>query len=125
LGGSVREGLRDGVALRPLLDLVVADGSGGAQPFLEIAGLEQVALLREESPYAGIAVRLQLEAHRHVVAASRVHPLRLRVELPHRAKQVLHVMADFVRDYIGLSEIAGAAERMVKSLKKGRSEVSF
>src|SRR5437667_6656191 len=125
LGGAVREGLRDGVALRPLLDLVVADGGGGAQPFLEIARLEQVALLREESPYAGVAVRLQLQAHRQVVAASRVHPLRLRVELPHRAEQVLHVMADFVRDHIRLREIAGRPEAIVKVLEKCHIEMKL
>ena len=70
----MREGFRHGVALRALLNLVVADGSGGAQPFLEIARLEQVALLCKESPDAGVAVRLQLEAHRQVVAAALAMP---------------------------------------------------
>src|SRR5437773_2249100 len=58
LRGAMGEGFRDDVTLRALLDLVVADGGCGAQPFLEIARLEQVALLCEKSPYAGIAVRL-------------------------------------------------------------------
>src|SRR5947207_10085307 len=123
LGGAMREGLRHGVPLRTLLNLVVADGSGGTQPFLEIACFEQVSLLCEKSPYAGVTVGLELEAHRHVVAASRVHPLRLRVELLHRAEQVLHVMADLVRDHIPLGEITGRTKAIVKLLKKRRIEI--
>ena len=42
LAGAVRERLRVDALAGLFLDPVVADGRGGAQPFLEVAGLEQI-----------------------------------------------------------------------------------
>src|SRR5690606_27977106 len=44
-GGSVGEGFGDGVALGLALEAVVADGGGGAEGFVDVAGFEDVPVL--------------------------------------------------------------------------------
>src|SRR4029453_11935358 len=77
LRGAVVHRVGDDVALLALHDRVVADRARGAHAFLEVARLEQVALLREVPPHAGVAVGLQLEADRQRVAAALVEPAAL------------------------------------------------
>ena len=91
-------------------DLVVADGRGRAQAALDVLGVDDVALLRIEAPDARVTIGLQLEAHRQRVTRPLVGALRLRVELAHRAEQVLHVVPDLVRDHVRLREVARRAE---------------
>src|SRR5205823_10948511 len=123
LRGPMRERLGNHVALGTLLNLIISDRCGGAQPFLRVARIEKVALLREESPHARIAVGLELEAHRQIVSSPRARSLRLRVELSHRSQQVLHVVTDLVRDHVRLREIAWRAEPIVELAKKRCIEI--
>ena len=64
----------------------------------------------EVSPDAGEAVGLQFDTDRHLVGLGLAHLLPHLVELRQHADEVLHVMADLVRDHVGLGEIARRAE---------------
>ena len=106
------KGIGDDPALALLLQAIVTDGIGGVQRILQVAFLEPVmALLCVVGPDTGKAVGLQLLAHQQAVVA--FHPcaaLTRRLHLQGYAQQGLHVMADFVGDYVGLGEIAGHLE---------------
>ncbi len=54
------------------LNAIVTDGRRGIEPRLEIAGLEDALPLDGVAPYAGEAIRLQLESHRQFVRGCRV-----------------------------------------------------
>ena len=70
-------------------------------------------------PDAGVAVGLQLEAHRVAVAAL------LGAHLAHRAEQVLHVVAVLVGEHVGLRELParGAELALEHVLEERRVEV--
>ena len=72
-------------------------------------------------PDAGEAVGLQLDAHAQRVglrlAAARP---RIASTLPRDAHQVLHVVADLVRDHVGLRELAGRAEAGSSACRRSR-----
>src|SRR4051812_28552758 len=111
------EAIRYGVALRALLQRIVANGSGGAQRGGHIARLNELRLALAHQqvvltlrPHAGEAIRLQLDSDLDRVgvgfAARRL--LRL-LRARQDAKQVLHVMPDLVCDHVGLRELARLA----------------
>src|SRR3954449_534047 len=54
------------------LQPVIADGGRGAQSLFDVACFEQIALLRRMSPDAGVAIRLQLQAHRVRLGMTRI-----------------------------------------------------
>jgi hypothetical protein len=122
---AVRERIRHDIPLRALLDLVVADGGGGGETFLDVSWTELVALLREISPHARVAICLQLESYRQRIGATLVRPLSRRVEPPHHAGQVLHVVANLVRDHVSLGEIAGGPEAARELVEKRGVEVEL
>src|SRR6476660_2346861 len=56
-------------------------------------------------PYAGVAVRLQLELHREMVGLAGIAPL----QLPHllfNSQQFLYMVPDFVGNHICLRELS-------------------
>ena len=121
--------IRHDVALRLLLQRVVADRGRGLQRRLDVAGLDEAA-------FCCSAWLAQTPAKQSACSstctcrwlASRLAPaalLRL-LHLGQDAEQVLHVMADLVRDHIGLRELAGlAASQPRKRLSRSRkNEVS-
>ena len=111
LRGAVRPGLGLDPAAAPALEAVVADGRGGPQALLEVARLEHAPLAGGVvAPHAGEAVGLQLQAHRQLVGLASVPPAAAAPHLVVDAEQVLHVVADLVRDDVGLGEVAGRAE---------------
>ena len=117
---AVGPGLGGDVALRLLLDHVVADGRGRAQALLHVARLED--LLVEVAVDAGEAVGLQLEADRvrvRLLLRARA-PLR-RLHLVGDAEQVLDVVADLVGDDVGRAKSPGAPKRWSA---RGRTPVS-
>ena len=90
------------------LNPVVSDRRG-REPFLDVPRIQLVSLLRRIGPDPGIAVGLELHPNGEVV--HHVGPLLLRP--PHLslgAEQPLHVMAELVRDHVGLREIARGPE---------------
>ena len=60
----MRERIRDGIALRLLLQRVVTDGGGSADRFFNVSGFEEASVaVGAACPDAGEAVGLQLEPH--------------------------------------------------------------
>ena len=112
------EGVGHDIALRLLLQAVVADRRSSLQSLIDIAWIEEVMLLLSTvRPHAGKAIRLQLDAHLELVhlrfarcGLLRLHHARENAEL------VLHVMTDFVRNHISLRELAGVAVRSAAEL---------
>src|SRR6185312_13652149 len=107
---AVGEGIGHDIALRALLQNVVADRRRGLQRRLDIAGLEKFPFLfRAVGPNPGEAIGLKLDANLHLVgpwlACLALQLMRLR----QNAEQVLHMMADLVRDHVSLRELAGLA----------------
>ena len=69
------ERVGDDVALCFLLQVVVADGGGGAKGRFQVAVLEDVLhLLRVVGPDAGVEVGLELEADRQFVGFLLIDP---------------------------------------------------
>ena len=68
------------------------------------------AVVGELRPYPGIAVGLKLHLDRQCVALGfrRLHTGA--VHLVGKAKQVLDMMADLMRDHVSLGEVSGGAE---------------
>ena len=60
------------LALRLLLNAIVADGRRGVQRLVDLAGLELTTLLRVVGPHAGEAVGLQLEGDGVLVGSTRI-----------------------------------------------------
>ena len=88
---AVVKAVGNDIALRALLQRVVADLLGSIQRFFKIAGLQDALLLRELAPDAGKAIGLQLDAHRHLVCIDLVHRPAGLVELRQDAEQILNI----------------------------------
>ena len=88
---------------RLLLQRVVADAAADAAP-ARCRPSRHWLRPGVVGPDAGEAVGLQLELHRKSAAARSVPLLRF-LHLRQDAEQVLHVMADLVRDHVGPGEI--------------------
>src|SRR4051794_27705370 len=132
LGGAVRERVRDRIALRLLLQAVIADRGRRAHRGFDIARLDRLpSLVGLRGPDAGEAVGLQLDFHLEMIGVRLAHALLLLLHLGKDAELVLHVMADLVRHHIGLCELAGArarvaaAEAALEIAEEGRIEINL
>ena len=92
---------------------IVANLVGSVDRFGDVAAVE--ILLLALGPHAGKAVGLQLNLHRIGIRLILAHRLPTLVELGQDADNILHVVADFVRDDIGLREIARRTELVAQS----------
>ena len=115
------EAFRDDAALRLLLQRVVADRLRRAHAFLDIARLDAVAVARR--PDARIAVRLKFQPDRSGIALRLAGALLDRRHLLGRTGQVLDMVADLMRDDIGLGEVARRAEALAELLEEAGVEV--
>lgn len=98
---------------------VVADLVRGIERFAQIRLVDRKRRARGMSPDASEAIGLQLNAHRRLVLALALN-LNLR-----RADQILHVVTNFVRDDIGLREIARRAQTITHQIIEARVDVEF
>jgi len=116
----VRERVRDGEPPRLLLQSVVTDSGGRNQGLLEIALFEDVELpIRVVRPDAGIALRLQLQAHLQLILLRLAPGLLLcQLHLGEGPFQVLNVVAYLMRQHIGLREIATRTLLMLEVFKE-------
>ena len=90
-----------------LLKAIVPDRSRSVQPRLYVSGLEDISLCCGMSPHACVAVGLQF--HRDGETVLKVAPLLLYLsDLTLCAEKILHMVANLMRDYIGLRELPGA-----------------
>ncbi len=123
---------------RLALQRVVADGRRRAHRGFDVARLDEgrvpqilLALVLVRRPDTGEAIRLQLDAHLQPVGARAVLAALLLLHLRQDAEQVLHVMADLVRDHIGLGELApfgagvAAAKAVLDLAEERRIEIDL
>src|SRR6185295_5808110 len=128
---TVREAVGHDVAPRLLLQTVIADRRGGLQRGLDVTCLDQIlpVLPGVIGPYAGETVGLELDLHLEPVCVGLAHAALLRLHLRQDAELVLHMMADLVRDHVGLRELAGraiaAAEAAFELAEERRVEIDF
>src|SRR6185369_9725142 len=95
---AMGEAVGDDVTLALLLQAVVADGRSGIQCLVDVAGLDDLALLVGViGPDAGKAIGLQLDANGDSVGATLA--ARHAVYLVGDAEQMLHVMPDLMGDH--------------------------
>ena len=107
MGKAVRHHLTAGL----LLQAIIANGGGGAQGLLEVAGIEPVALpVRHTPPYPGKAICLQFLPHRQRIDLGLAFATARLLHLLADAQQGLYVVAYLMGDDIGLGEIARGAD---------------
>ena len=112
LGGAVREGIGHDVALRAALEIIVAHHTGRAHRFVDIAGFDDVLdAIGMTRPDAGEEIRLKLEPDGELVVFRLTDAPARRLHAITDAEQILHMMSNFVRDDVGLREIAPAPKR--------------
>src|SRR5262249_29826192 len=128
----MRETVGHDIALAAALQSIVADGSRRLHGGLNIAGLDEPPLLlRVVRPNPGKAVGLQLDPHLKLIALNRVHGALRFLYLGQDSEQILHVVADLMRNHIGLGELAAfasniaAAETSLEILKERGIEINF
>src|SRR5215813_2821761 len=100
------ESIGHDIALTPPLQPIVTDSGCRLHGSFDIARLDEPPLfLCVVRPHPGKAVGLQLNSNLDLITLSRIHTA-LRLLYPRwDAKQILHVVADLVRDPIGLGEL--------------------
>ncbi len=76
-------------------------------------------------PHAGQAIGLQLEPHRQQIGLTLGYALAGLLHLVRDAEQVLHVMADLVRDHVGLGEIALRPVALAELVEEGQVEIDL
>ncbi len=124
--GAVGERIGHHIALRLLLQSVVAHGLGRVDGLFHIARLQHLALvLRVIGPDPGVAIGLQLQPHQQGVGASGAAALHGVAHLALHAQQVLHMVADFMRDHIRLGEVALRAKALLQLPEKLDIEIQL
>src|SRR3954454_9004502 len=115
----------DREASRLLLQLVVANGICATQRFFDIARVEEVEpLLGVMGPNTGEKISLQLESHRQAVSLLATCALAGSGYLVGDTEQLLHVMADLVRDYVRLRKITRRAEARLQLAVEAEIEIN-
>ena len=112
----MRKGVRHHEALALPLQPIIADRGSRLHRRFDVTRLDKLPLLlRVVRPYAGQTIGLQLDLHLQVIGRRPVALALDALYLRQDAEQVLHVMPDLVRDYIGLCELAGLAAAAVET----------
>lgn len=107
LGSAVREGVGSGAAISLLLEEVVADLAGAVHRLLDVALLEAAEeLVLVVAPYACQEVCLKLQTDAVFVGRHFIGTRAYIVDLLQDTEFVLDMVADFVRDHIGVREIS-------------------
>src|SRR5690606_18625570 len=122
MGETVR--YREAASL--LLHAVVTHRARRRQPFLHVAGLEHLArAMRMVGPHPRQAVGLQLEPNRQQVGLSLGLALAGLLHLVRDPQQVLYVMTHFVRDHVGLCEIALRPVALAGLVEERQTEIDL
>ena len=117
----------DSAAAASLLQAVVANGLRGANGFLDVANLQHVpAFVGVKRPYACETIGHQFHTHREAVSFRLAACALLRLLYARQnAHQVFDVVANFMRDHVGVGEIATAAEFALHVTKERRVEINL
>src|SRR5262245_34624557 len=111
------EGVGHDIALRLLLDAIVADGARRPERILDVARLNDVlTFLSSIGPDAGEAIGLKLHAHLERVGLRLPHALLERFDLIRDAEKLLHVMTDLMRNHVSLRHVSRRAEAVLEVL---------
>ena len=93
----MRKGLRHDMPLRLFLQAIITDGRGCVQRLFNITLLQYVAAaIGMVTPETGKAIGLQFKLYRQFIGARLAKSLLCLPDLGTGAKQVLHVMTDFM-----------------------------
>ena len=98
------------------MQAIVSNHAGDDQRLIDVAGIEDGAIVVR--PHTRQAICLKFQTHCHLIGA-------VAFDLFSDAELILYVMADFVRDDVGLSEIAGSLESIAKVLKEARVQIDL
>ena len=99
----MRERIGHDIALCLPLQSIITDGCRCLNSQLDIAGLNDAPLFfRVVRPNACQAIGLQLDANLELIAASLIDTALNFLHSGQDAEQVLHMVAYFMRDHIGL-----------------------
>jgi len=109
------------VALSLFLQAVIADGIGGAQSFLDVSRLQEMAGVVR--PNTGVEIGLKFEAHRKLVEVTLTEAGPLGIDHVGRAEELLHVVADFMGDDVSLGEVTGGTELVCQLREKADVEI--
>jgi hypothetical protein len=91
------------IALRLSLETIIADGGGRLHGGFDVARLEETPpFLGVVRPYPGETIRLELHPHLELIGFNSIQTALRFLHLAQETQQILHVVADFVRDHIGL-----------------------
>ncbi len=107
----MRKAVRHDGTLGALLQGVISHRRGRGEALIQIAGFENfsrsIGLL---GPYAGEAVGLQFNPHRHLIGSDTARaPFGLRSAIGD-TQQILYVVPHLVRDDVGTRKISRGAE---------------
>src|SRR5687767_10984000 len=77
------------------------------------------------APYPRIAIGLQLHADGESIGFGRGSSMLEASDLFGDAEQILHMMANLMRDHVGLSKVSGSTEAMSHVIKEREIEIYF
>ncbi len=95
------------------------------QGFLKVARFQNALLVCVVAPYARKAIGLKLDAHRRLVGLRLAHLLAHLVEFRQDAQKILDMVAHFMRQNIGLREIARSAKAIGKLLVEAEVDIKL
>ncbi len=107
-----------------LLQTVVSYGRGCLETGVDVLLIDEFALFGGEAPDAGETIGLQFQADREGVGVARI----LFLQLAHfglNAEDLLHVMADFVGNYVSLGEFTRGGELTLEFLEEAEIQIDF
>ena len=81
--------------------------------------------MRIVCPDARKAIRLQFEPYRQCIGFALTGTALQRLNFPHDAKKILHVMADFVGDHVGLGEVTRCLEALAQFAVESKIDIEF
>ena len=121
----MRERFRHDIPLTLPLQAIVTNSSGCAQPLVDVAAFEQLAAIGMMAPYAGQAIRLELHPHGQGVRPFFGATLPGAMHALRDSHQGLDMMANFVRNDIGLREVTWRVEALIEIAEEGQIEVDL
>ena len=121
----MRERVGHNITLTFALQAIIAHRAGRRQRFFDIANVQQPSLLSVVRPHAGQKISLQFEPNRKLIGFGFAHSALRAIHLIHRAEQVLDMMTNFVRDYVGCGKITRRAESGLQLLKERQIDIEL
>ena len=109
---------------RHALKAVVTYCRRRAERALDVASLQEISSLRRFCPNTRETVSLQLEPNRERILRTWVAALQA-PDLPFDAHQILNMVSEFVRQDVGLRELAGRSKSALQLVIKAKVNVDL